>query len=48
MKKKKWQKLLFHLSFWLFLEIFLGYIGLDNLADYSEFLFPQPRLILSR
>lgn len=31
-------KLLFKIMFWLFVEIALTFVGLDDIADYSEFL----------
>lgn len=36
--KVRWQKLILSGSLWLSAEILLGSVGLDNLADYSEFL----------
>ncbi len=27
--------------FWLVAEIILNYLGLDNIADYSEFIFEK-------
>ncbi|EDX83538.1 hypothetical protein S7335_718 [Synechococcus sp. PCC 7335] len=33
--------LLSKLLFWCVLEIVLNYVGLDNLADYSEFIANQ-------
>lgn len=33
------QKILVKMTFWLILEILLNLLGLDSLADYSEFLF---------
>ncbi len=39
MKSHQWQKLFFKLMFWLVLEIILNLIGLDDVADYSEFIF---------
>jgi len=33
-----WHKLLAKLLFWLMAEVILNAVGLDNLADYSEFL----------
>ncbi len=43
MKSHPMQKLFFKLMFWLVLEIILNLIGLDDLADYSEFIFkPRP------
>ncbi|MEL6461930.1 MAG: hypothetical protein AAFX46_13395 [Cyanobacteria bacterium J06636_27] len=35
----RWQKLLIKTSCWLATEIFLNLIGIDDLADYSEFVF---------
>lgn len=35
----QWQKILVKLTFWLIIEILLNLLGLDSLADYSEFLF---------
>lgn len=37
----KWKKLLISLLFWLLTEILLNILGLDNLADYSEFINHQ-------
>ncbi len=34
-----WKKALTQISFWLFTEILLSFLGLDNMADYSEFVF---------
>ncbi|HEY9762578.1 MAG TPA: hypothetical protein V6D07_08640 [Trichocoleus sp.] len=41
--KVRWKKLLLHGSLWVSTEVLLGAVGLDNLADYSEFLM-QSRL----
>ncbi|BAY87416.1 hypothetical protein NIES267_69380 [Calothrix parasitica NIES-267] len=35
----RWQKLLIKTSFWLATEIVLNLIGIDDLADYSEFVY---------
>ncbi len=35
----RWRKLLVKTSFWLATEILLNLIGIDDLADYSEFVF---------
>ncbi|AFY58444.1 hypothetical protein Riv7116_6088 [Rivularia sp. PCC 7116] len=35
----RWQKLLVKTSFWLATEIILNLIGIDDLADYSEFVY---------
>ncbi|MEQ8467492.1 hypothetical protein [Coleofasciculus sp. E1-EBD-02] len=34
-----WKKLVFTTTLWLVTEIILNLLGLDNLADYSEFVF---------
>lgn len=34
-----WQKILVKLTLWLVIEILLNLLGLDILADYSEFVF---------
>lgn len=37
--KTKWQKVWVKAIAWLVVEIVLNVLGLDNLADYSEFIF---------
>lgn len=37
--KTKWSTLVLKIIIWLSGEIYLTAIGLDNLADYSEFIF---------
>lgn len=39
--KNKWQKSLAKIIIWLALEILLNVLGLDDLADYSEFVFER-------
>jgi hypothetical protein len=34
-----WQRTFKQLTFWVVAEIVLNLAGLDNLADYSEFVF---------
>ncbi|MDJ0592028.1 MAG: hypothetical protein QNJ72_18905 [Pleurocapsa sp. MO_226.B13] len=36
--KINWQKLTLKIIFWLSTEIIFNFIGIDDLADYSEFL----------
>lgn len=36
--KIKADLLIFRFSIWITAELYLGYLGLDNLADYSEYL----------
>ena len=38
----RWQKLLAKMSFWLATEIILNLVGIDDLADYSEFIYENP------
>ncbi|MGB3758239.1 MAG: hypothetical protein WBA07_17985 [Rivularia sp. (in: cyanobacteria)] len=38
----RWQKLLVKTSFWLATEIILNLVGIDDLADYSEFIYENP------
>ena len=42
--KIQWQKLWFKIILWLGAEILLTSIGLDDLADYSEFLCQQQEM----
>lgn len=35
----QWSKLLLKTAVWFCAEIALTYVGLDDLADYSEFVF---------
>ncbi len=37
----KGKKLLLKTVVWLIAEILLTFLGLDNLADYSEFIFDR-------
>ncbi len=41
-----WSKLVVSLLFWLTTEILLGMIGLDDLADYSEFVYQKTFIIM--
>lgn len=36
-----WQQIVYKTGMWLAVEIWLNIIGLDNIADYSEFVFAQ-------
>lgn len=38
-RRMKWPQLLARTAIWLGAEIALTSLGLDNLADYSEYLF---------
>ena len=39
--KPIWRKVAYKTGVWLAVEIWLNVIGLDNIADYSEFIFAQ-------
>ena len=39
--KTIWKKVVYKTGVWLAAEIWLNVIGLDNIADYSEFIFAQ-------
>jgi hypothetical protein len=39
--KTQWKKAWVKTAMWLVTEIVLNLLGLDNLADYSEFLFEK-------
>ena len=41
----KWSKLVLKIVVWLSAEIFLTALGLDNVADYSEFVFQSRALV---
>ena len=38
---KTWKQVVYKTGIWLAAEIWLNVIGLDNIADYSEFVFAQ-------
>ena len=41
MMEIRWHKLLGKFTIWLTLEIVLNLMGLDDIADYSEFIFER-------
>jgi hypothetical protein len=43
----QWKRLLLKITVWLVIEIILNILGLDNLADYSEFVYEQEVLAAS-
>ncbi len=45
--KIQWQKLVVKIFFWLLVEVVFSLIGIDDLADYSEFLL-MPKTTVSR
>jgi hypothetical protein len=45
MMKVKWRKLFVETSAWVTAEVMLNVVGLDNLADYSEFVFQSKAML---
>ncbi len=45
MMKVKWRKLFVETSAWVTTEVMLNIVGLDNLADYSEYVFQSKALL---
>ena len=43
--KVRWRKLLTKTLIWLVAEILLNFIGMDTLADYSEFVFDKNAIV---
>jgi hypothetical protein len=43
--KTEWKKRWVKVTIWLAIEVILNLLGLDNLADYSEFIFEQETAI---
>ena len=43
----QWQKLLLTATFWLATEICFNFLGIDEIADYSEFIFKHQIIILT-
>ena len=37
----RWKKLFFKVGVWVALEAFFGYMGVDTIADYSEYIFDR-------
>lgn len=45
--KVKWKKLVLRVGVWLTLEVCFNYVGLDTIADYSEFIFDRKLVALN-
>ena len=43
----RWKKLLLTTTFWLATEIWFNFLGIDEIADYSEFIFKQQVIVLN-
>lgn len=44
--KVRWKKLLARMAVWLAFEILFNFLGLDDLADYGEFVFETSEVTL--
>ena len=44
----RWKKLLIRTTFWLVVEVSLNCLGLDDMADYSEFVFERNSISFSK
>jgi hypothetical protein len=42
----KWRKVLLKVSLWVSLEIAFNFIGIDTIADYSEYIAQRHQIIL--
>ena len=42
----RWKKLLMTPALWLITEIWFNFLGIDYLADYSEFIFERKLIVL--
>lgn len=42
----QWDKLIVKLAVWLAMEVILSVIGLDDLADYGEYIFRRSDVML--
>ena len=42
----RWSKLIVNLTIWTLSEVALNLVGLDTLADYSEFLTGKHQVVL--
>lgn len=41
----RWKKLLLKTTLWLVAEICFNFLGIDDLVDYSEFIFERPEIV---
>ncbi|MEL7352804.1 MAG: hypothetical protein AAF171_10345 [Cyanobacteria bacterium P01_A01_bin.116] len=44
----RYRSLLFRIVIWAAAEVLLGYLGVDDLADYSDFLTEKPVYVLTQ
>ncbi|MFM2313053.1 MAG: hypothetical protein RLZZ04_2329 [Cyanobacteriota bacterium] len=43
----KWKKLIFKVGIWIALEVVFSYVGVDTIADYSEYIFDRNLITVS-
>ncbi|KAI9130528.1 hypothetical protein [Acaryochloris sp. CCMEE 5410] len=41
----RWRQLIVSLSLWLLAELVLNWVGIDDLVDYSEYLFERQAIV---
>lgn len=46
--KVDWKMLTLRLGIWLLAEVSLNFVGLDDFADYTEFLFERDVIVLNQ
>ena len=46
--KVDWKMLTLRLGIWLLAEVSLSFVGLDDFADYTEFLFERDVIVLNQ
>lgn len=44
----RWQQLLVSLCLWFIAELFLNLVGIDDLVDYSEYIFDRHAVVMLR
>lgn len=46
-RNRKWKKIALKVTIWLVAEVYLNFLGLDNMADYSEFIFERDAIVFN-
>jgi hypothetical protein len=41
----RWKKLLVQTTLWFVAEIWFNFLGIDDLVDYSEFIFQRHEIV---
>ncbi len=45
--KTNWRKIIIEIAIWLFTEVLLNLAGMDDLGNYSEFIFAHKNIWIS-